>query len=125
MLSGGDPTNAVSELELVLKALPGSGDALWLLGGLLQVLPDRVAKTLSGHREAAQRQVSQLVWPRSGLARKPGRQDWQTWHASRRTHLAGLCAAGGAAAGGGAGKRYQHLGAVVCIDEDASVAVCR
>lgn len=58
LASGGDPTNAVSELELVLRALPGNGDALRLLGGLLPVLPERVAKTLAGHREAAARQVS-------------------------------------------------------------------
>ncbi|KAF8067234.1 ctr9 [Scenedesmus sp. PABB004] len=58
LATGGDPTNAVSELELVLKALPGNGDALWLLGGLLPVLPARVAKTLAGHRDATARQVN-------------------------------------------------------------------
>lgn len=58
LATGSDPTNAVSELELVLRAMPGNGDAMWLLGGLLPVLPDRVAKTLQGHREAAARQVN-------------------------------------------------------------------
>ncbi|KAF6252058.1 hypothetical protein COO60DRAFT_560958 [Scenedesmus sp. NREL 46B-D3] len=57
LATGGDPTNSVSELELVLNALPGNPDALWLLGGLLPVQPARVAKTLQAHREAAQRQV--------------------------------------------------------------------
>ena len=63
LATGGDPTNAVSELEIVLNALPGNGDAMWLLGGLLPVLPERVAKTLQGHREAAEKQVRGLVRP--------------------------------------------------------------
>lgn len=57
LASGGDPTNSVSELEIVLNALPGNPDALELLSGLLPVQPARVAKTLQAHREAAQRQA--------------------------------------------------------------------
>lgn len=45
-------------LAAAATVLPGNSDALWLLGGLLPVQPARVAKTLEGHREAAQRQVN-------------------------------------------------------------------
>jgi hypothetical protein len=56
LAAGGDPTNAVTELELVLTALPGNADALKLLTGLLPAQPARVARTLARHREAAARQ---------------------------------------------------------------------
>jgi predicted Zn-dependent protease len=54
-LAAEETTNAATELQAVLDLAPGNIDALRLLGQLIKDMPDRVERSLSLFREAAEK----------------------------------------------------------------------